>query len=88
MLMVIDVFSRYATGVPLKDLKSETIAAALRDDVLKHGWGKPEEMVYDGASYFKAEVLAGLQAWDTESKVSTPRHAESHGIIERYNRTY
>jgi hypothetical protein len=88
MLMVIDVFSRYATGVPLKDLKSETIAAALRDDVLKHGWGKPEEMVYDGASYFKAEVLAGLQAWDTESKVSTPRHAESHGIIERYNRAY
>jgi len=88
MLMVIDVFSRYATGVPLDDLKSETIARALRDDVLKNGWGKPEEMVYDGASYFKAEVLAGLQACEIDSKVSTPRHAESHGIIERYNRTY
>ena len=46
MLIVIDVFSRYAMGVALKDLKSVTVATALRDDdihVLKHGWDRPDE---------------------------------------------
>ena len=40
---VIDAFSRFAVGVILPDLKSETVARALRDDVLKLGWGRPEQ---------------------------------------------
>ena len=52
MLILIDVFSRYAMGVIVPDLKSLTIATALRDDILKHAWGKPEKWVTDGASYF------------------------------------
>ena len=63
MLIVIDTFSRFAVGVTLSDLKSETVARALRDDVLKHGWGRPEQWVCGGASYFKAEVKAGITAW-------------------------
>ena len=39
-------------GVILPDLKSETVARALRDDVLKHGWGRPDQWVCGGASYF------------------------------------
>ena len=41
MFIVIGVFSRFAVGVILSDLKSETVARALRNDVLKHGWGRP-----------------------------------------------
>ena len=63
MLIVIDVFSRFAVGVILPGLKSETVARALRDDMLKHGWGRPDQWVCDGASYFKAEVKAGITAW-------------------------
>ena len=63
MLIVIDVFSRFAVGVILSDLKSETVARALRDDVLKHGWGRPDQWVCDGASDFKAELKAGITAW-------------------------
>ena len=29
-------------GVIVPDLKSTTIATALRDDILKHAWGRPE----------------------------------------------
>ena len=50
MLIVIDVFSRYAMGVVLKDLKSVTFATALRGDILKHGWGRLDEWVFDGTS--------------------------------------
>ena len=88
MLIVIDVFSRYAMGVVLKDLKSVTVATALRDDILKHGWGRPDEWVFDGASYFGAEVTAGITAWAALTRVSAPHHAESHGIIERHNQSY
>ena len=85
MLIVIDVFSRYAVGVVLKDLKSVTVATALRDE---HGWGRPDEWVFDGASYFGSEVTAGITAWAALTRVSVPHHTESHGIIERHNQSY
>ena len=82
------VFSRYAMGVIVPNLKSTTIATALRDDILKDAWGRPEKWVCDGASYFKAECRAGIDAWAGTLRVSAAHHAESHGIIERHNRTY
>ena len=72
----------------MKDLKSVTVATALRDDILKHGWGRPDEWVFDGASYFGAEITAGITAWAALTRVSAPHHAESHGIIERHNQSY
>ena len=88
MLCIIDVYSRYAIAVPIPDTKSLTVATALRDDVLKHGWGRPTRFVLDGASYFKAEVAAGIAAWNAIMRVSAPHHAESHGAIEKFNQTY
>lgn len=88
MLIVIDVFSRYAMGTIIPDTKSETVARALRDDILKHAWGRPDLWVCDGASYFNAEVKASIAAWGSLMKVSAPHHSESHGIIERHNQTF
>ena len=44
MIIVIDVFSRYAIGTIVPDLKSETVARALRDNILIHSWARPEEL--------------------------------------------
>ena len=88
LLCVIDVFSRYAITVPIPNTKSLTVATALRDDVLKHGWGRPTRFILDGASYFKAEVEAGITAWNSIMRVSAPHHSESHGAIEKFNQTY
>ena len=88
VLCCFDAFSRYAIVTPIADTKSLTIATALRDEVLKHGWGRPSKFVIDGASYFKAEVGAGITAWNAIMRTSAPHHAESHGIIERFNETY
>ena len=88
VLCCIDTFSRYAIVTLIADTKSLTIATAIRDQVLKHGWGRPETFVLDGASYFKAEVAADMQAWEAIMRVSAPHHAESHRIVERFNETY
>ena len=90
MIIVIGVFFRYAIGTILPDLKSEIVARALRDNILVHRDCRPEEWVFDGASYFKTEVIASIEAWGALrlTKVSAPRHSESHGIIERHNETY
>ena len=53
-----------------------TIATALRDDILKHRWGRPDKWVFDGASYFGAEVTAGITAWAALNRVTAPHHAE------------
>ena len=79
---------RYAIGTIVPDLKSETVARALRDNKLGHSWGRPEEWVFGGASYFKTEVTASIEAWAALTKVSAPHHSENHGIIERHNETY
>ena len=44
--------------------------------------------MFDGASYFKVEVTASIEAWAALTKVPAPHHSESHGIIERHNETY
>ena len=88
VLCVIDIYSRYAIVEPIPDTKSLTVATALRDNVLKHGWGRPSRFVLDGASYFKAEVSAGIAAWNAIMRVSAPHHSESHGAIEKFNQTY
>ena len=62
MIIVIDVISRYAIGTIVPDLKSETVARALRDNILVHSWGRPEEWMFDWASYFKVEVIASIEA--------------------------
>ena len=48
MIIVIDVLSRYAIGTIIPDLKSKTVVRTLRDNILIHGWGRPEEWVFDG----------------------------------------
>ena len=48
---------------------SKIVARVLRDNILIHGWGRLEEWVFDGASYFKAEVTANIEAWAALTKV-------------------
>ena len=71
MIVVIDVFSRYAVGTIVPNSKSETVVIALRNNILVHSWSRPEEWVFDGASYFKAEVTASIEAWAKSTEYST-----------------
>ena len=87
MLTVLDIFSRYGDAVPLTAATALEVTIAMRDTVLPNGWGRPEMWVIDGGSEFKAELTEALEAWDAEWRESAPEHPESHGAIERYNRT-
>ena len=87
MLTVMDIFSRYGDAVPLTAATTLEVTIALRDVVLPNGWGRPEMRVIDGGSEFKAELTEALEAWDADWRERAPEHPESHGAIERYNRT-
>ena len=89
MLTVMDtcIFSRYGDAVPLTAITALEVTIALRDVVLPNGWGRPEMWVLDGGSEFKAELAEALEAWGADWRESAPEHPESHGAIERYNRT-
>ena len=52
----------YTIGTVVPALKSEAVAKALRDNILVHSWDRPAEWMSDGASYFKAEVTASIEA--------------------------
>ena len=81
------IFSRYGDAVPLTTATALEVTIALRDVVLPNGWGRPEMRILDGGSEFKAELTDALEAWDVDWRERAPEHLESHGAIERYNRT-
>ena len=51
LLCVIDIFSKYAWVVPLKDKKGVSIAAAFQS-ILKQSNGKPDKIWVDKGSEF------------------------------------
>jgi transposase InsO family protein len=89
LLVVVDIFSRYGAAVPLKDIKAESVVRALQQEVLCHGYGRPKTWVIDGGSEFKGtfKEVAGTAGWGAQIHQSSPNHPQSHGAIERFNRT-
>ena len=87
LLTVMDVFSKYAFTVPLTEATAVAVTAAVVHHVTPHGVGRPPYWVLDGGSEFKSVLAEVIQAWDAVPAVSSPNHPQSHGLIERYNRT-
>lgn len=85
-LTAIDVFSRWAVAVPLTDKESKTVMQALYDRIV-NTFGPMEELISDQGSEFKDRVDTMLASIDAKHVVSAAHHSESHGIIERFNRT-
>ena len=54
---------------------------------MPNGWGRPDIWVLDSGSGFKVELTEALETWDADWRESAPEHPQSHGAIERYNRT-
>ena len=85
LLMVIDVFSKYAWIKPLKDKKTETVRKAF-DDIFKSNKRKPKLLWTDKGSkiiskhfkeFFKRK---GIQLYHTENE-------EKSSVVERWNKT-
>jgi hypothetical protein len=87
LLTVIDVHSRYGMAIPLEEITAAAVQRAVEDWVVPGGFGRCRKWLIDGGSEFKGEMEEALEAWNSGVHVSAAEHYESHGIIEKYNRS-
>jgi transposase InsO family protein len=86
LLCAVDVFSRYAVVEKMSAATSELTLRAFSDRILTIC--KPELIITDGGSEFKALFKTALDQLQIGRHTSTAHHSESHGLVERFNRTF
>ena len=83
ILMVIDVFSKYGWGIPLKTKTGVEVASALRTIFKKD---KPAKLWVDkGREFYNKEVSALLKKNNIE--IYSTNNDEKCSVVERWNRT-
>lgn len=86
LLVMVDYATRYLEAIPLRNMRTETIARELAQVFTRVGI--PKQMVTDQGSSFMSEVLQaewkflGLQPFRT-----SVYHPQTNGFVERFNRT-
>ena len=85
MLNIIDVFSKYAWSVPLKDKKGETTSEAFRRIVKDSGRIPKHIWVDNGLEFYNRHV----DAWLRENNIVRYSTYGEHksAVVERFNRT-
>ena len=85
MLNVIDVFSKYAWGIPLKDKKGETVTEAFKS-IVKESNSIPKHLWVDQGKEF---YNRNMDDWLKNNKINRySTFGESKSVVvERFNRT-
>jgi hypothetical protein len=79
--------AEYGFAVPIAEATALAVTVAVVQHVLPHWLGRPPRWVLDGGSKFKNVLEDAVKAWEAVPYPSPPNHPQSHGLIERYNRT-
>ena len=83
VFVAVDVFSRYVVLAPMKENKSSEVVNLAELHIIGGPGGIPKWVLTDGGSEFKLHFKDFCKRHHIEHKVSTPRHAASHGMVER-----
>ncbi|XP_048110471.1 uncharacterized protein LOC125301779 [Alosa alosa] len=87
ILVIVDLFSRFAFAVPTKDQTAPTTARVLWTTVFQ-SFGCPERILTDQGPAFEAELTQQLCGLYGCHKVrTTPYHPQGNGACERMNQT-
>ena len=87
MLVVTDVFTKYAFAFPTKNELATTVAKLLVDNIFSV-FGIPENLLSDQGRNFESEVIKQLCCLLDIKKIFTcPYSPRSDAICERFNRT-
>jgi transposase InsO family protein len=83
VLVAIDLFTRYAVGVPLPDQRAETVANAIL-----HNWilvfGPPKNLHSDQGTNFESDLIQNLcAAFRIGKSRTTPFNPQGNGACER-----
>ena len=86
ILVVVDQLTRFAITIPLKEVSTITVAAAL----LKHVYlvfGFPKHVVTDQGVQFTSLLARNIASWlDIRHIFTSTYHPQSNGIVERLNK--
>ena len=87
ILVMTDMFTRYAVAVPVKSLSANTTAKALFENFVVH-YGIPFRIHSDQGGAFQSKVLKELcKLLGMAKSRSSIYHPEGNGLTERFNRT-
>ena len=86
VLTLVDQATRYPDAIALRHIDSKTVAEALLE-MFSH-IGFPRELTSDNGTQFTSQMFEEfLQLLGTEHRRTPPYHAQSNGLVERFNGT-
>jgi len=87
ILVVTDLFSKYALAVPTRDQSANTTAQALYNNLIQT-FGCPERILTDRGASFESSLMKELcQLYGCRKSRTTTYHPQGNGACERFNQT-
>ena len=86
ILVTMDLSTKYAVEVPLKDMTTKTVATTLVEEwILK--FGAPDTLHADQGTNCNSEVMKDIcQVFIIDKSRTSPYHPNGNGQVERFNR--
>ena len=86
ILTLVDFATRFPDAVPLKSIETEHVAEALLSIFSRVGF--PCEIISDQGSQFTSDLMKSvMRLLSIKQTHSTPYHAQTNGLVERFNGT-
>lgn len=87
VLVMTDVFSKFAMAVPTRDQRAETVAQVLVEEWF-YKFGVPGRIHSDQGRNFESALIRQLcELYQVKKSRTTPYHPAGNGQCERFNRT-
>lgn len=80
-LLMVDYFSKYPEVIELKDKTARSVIKAVKEACSRHGI--PQEIMADNMPFGSRQFRQFCKDWDITLTTSSPRYAQSNGLVER-----
>jgi hypothetical protein len=88
ILVISDLFSRFAVSIAIPDMTAITVASMLIMHWIAY-FGAPNKLLSDNGTQFKSELMKDVAAvMNIRLSFTPPYHPQGNGNVERLNRTF
>lgn len=87
ILVITDLFTKYAVAVPTKDQSADTTVRAIYNNLI-HTFGCPDRILSDRGAAFESSLMSQLcKLYGCQKSRTTAYHPQGNGACERFNQT-